>query len=100
VIPKKGPPIFKAWLVFSLIAGITIVVFYAVADTFLGFILTLTQRTDLEKSLFGNGSAIIQACGGALISFMVFRWVINRWIAPNVWSEQGHAPTIPPQISN
>lgn len=79
----KGPPIFKAWLVFVVFATVLGFVAGAIAGLVVGFVLAATGYTDLDNIQLASGIAGFIA--GLPVSFLVFQRVINRLIIPNVW---------------
>ena len=79
----KGPPIFKAWLIFIVISSVLGVLAGAAAGFVVGFTLGLLGHVDLDSIRLACGAAGFIT--GLPVSFFVFQWVVNRFVAPNVW---------------
>ena len=87
----RGPPIFKAWLIFVVLADVLGFLAGGAAGFVVGFIMAAAGHPNLDHIRIAGGIAGFVAA--LPVSYFIFRRVVNRMIVPNVWP-----PAHPPQV--
>ena len=80
---QAGPPIFKAWLIYMILANVLGFLAGAAAGFVVGIVLAAAGHRDLDQVRLA--AQVAGFIAGLPVSFIVFQRVVNRMIVPNVW---------------